>query len=216
MMSTQHFLSTFPIVERLTHELTHLHAAIETNQRTISGAESRALQLDAEASKTGDLKRIGELSSSRAQLRREAEQAQRKVSAAQARLAFTARQLEEITEALNRLFERRTTLYHQLGEAHSREEAATLREDLLVVLTRLAQASGRAEDIDKVKQLRRLMAEAASYWICDRPLYFNRDRTKVVEEDDPQAAFTYTGPGVRIDKSEARRWGLIPQEAQHG
>lgn len=42
----------------------------------------------------------------------------------------------------------------------------------------------------------------------DRALYLNADRTEVVEEGDPEAAFLLVGAGSEIDDADAARYGL--------
>lgn len=40
-------------------------------------------------------------------------------------------------------------------------------------------------------------------------IYTNADRTKVVPEDSPEAAFMYAAPGDRIPMEMAKRLGLV-------
>lgn len=42
----------------------------------------------------------------------------------------------------------------------------------------------------------------------DVALYLNADKTKVVHEGDPDAAFLLVGAGSEIDESEAEKYGL--------
>lgn len=45
----------------------------------------------------------------------------------------------------------------------------------------------------------------------DEILYVNKDRTKVVPEDSPEAAFVLVGPGGQIPDEDAERLGLSKQ-----
>lgn len=42
----------------------------------------------------------------------------------------------------------------------------------------------------------------------DRALYLNADKTEVVEEGDPNAAFLLVGAGSEIDDADAAKYGL--------
>jgi hypothetical protein len=44
--------------------------------------------------------------------------------------------------------------------------------------------------------------------IADRNLYLTADRERVVEEDDPAAAFMFYSKGKEIPDAEAERYGL--------
>lgn len=53
---------------------------------------------------------------------------------------------------------------------------------------------------------------ATKYRATER-LYFNADRSKVVQEGDPEAASLFTTPGKEISAEDAERFGLIPAKA---
>lgn len=42
----------------------------------------------------------------------------------------------------------------------------------------------------------------------DRALYLNADKTEVLEEGDPNAAYLLVGAGSELDDSEAAKYGL--------
>jgi hypothetical protein len=44
----------------------------------------------------------------------------------------------------------------------------------------------------------------------DRRLYLNADRSKVVEENDPEAAYLYLGKGHQVSDADAEKYGLKP------
>ena len=44
---------------------------------------------------------------------------------------------------------------------------------------------------------------------ADRRLYHNADKTRVVEEGDPEAAFLYLAEGQTAPLAEARGYGLV-------
>lgn len=44
------------------------------------------------------------------------------------------------------------------------------------------------------------------------PIWLNADRTKVVAEGDPEAAFLFASPGKRISVEDAARYGLISEK----
>lgn len=46
--------------------------------------------------------------------------------------------------------------------------------------------------------------------IADRNLYLTADRERVVEENDPAAAFMFYSKGKEIPDNEAERYGLKP------
>jgi hypothetical protein len=46
-------------------------------------------------------------------------------------------------------------------------------------------------------------------FISHRRLYLNSDRSRVVEESDPDAAFLLIGAGGSLDDATARQYGLI-------
>jgi hypothetical protein len=43
---------------------------------------------------------------------------------------------------------------------------------------------------------------------ADRRLYHNADKSKIVEEDDPEASFLAIGEGQEVPDAEAKRLGL--------
>ena len=45
---------------------------------------------------------------------------------------------------------------------------------------------------------------------ADRKLYLTADRTRVVEEGDPEAAFLFATPGKEISDADAEKYGLKP------
>ena len=47
--------------------------------------------------------------------------------------------------------------------------------------------------------------------ILQRSLYWNSDRTHVVEEGDVRAAFLYGRPGTVVDDEEAKRLGILEE-----
>lgn len=48
--------------------------------------------------------------------------------------------------------------------------------------------------------------------IADRRLWLTADRTRVVEDGDPRAAFQLASPGHLIPDQEAQRLGLLPTD----
>lgn len=50
-------------------------------------------------------------------------------------------------------------------------------------------------------------------YIADQSYYWNDDKTIVVLEDDPRAAFLIIGKGQEMPEVEARRIGLVRDEA---
>lgn len=48
---------------------------------------------------------------------------------------------------------------------------------------------------------------------ADRRLYLTADKTRVVEHDDPAAAFLLVGAGCELDMATARRYGLVEAKA---
>lgn len=46
-------------------------------------------------------------------------------------------------------------------------------------------------------------------WISDRRLYFNADRSRVVEEEDPAATFLFVPKGGSLDDATAAQYGLV-------
>lgn len=49
----------------------------------------------------------------------------------------------------------------------------------------------------------------------DRKLWLTKDRDRVVEDGDPEAAFLYATPGKRVPREEAERLGVVkPQRKQ--
>jgi hypothetical protein len=51
-------------------------------------------------------------------------------------------------------------------------------------------------------------------WTAPRRLYVNADRSKVVDEGDPEAAALLVGAGGQIEEAEAERLGLLDKKAQ--
>ncbi len=47
---------------------------------------------------------------------------------------------------------------------------------------------------------------------ADRRLYLTADRSEVVEEGDPKAAFLFATPGSEISDADAKRYGLKMQK----
>lgn len=45
-------------------------------------------------------------------------------------------------------------------------------------------------------------------YISDRRLYLNADKSRVVEEGDPDASFLLVGEGGQLPDDEALQWGL--------
>lgn len=50
--------------------------------------------------------------------------------------------------------------------------------------------------------------------IADRRLYLTADKSRVVEEGDPEAAFLFTTPGKTISDADVERYGLAPKKAK--
>lgn len=48
----------------------------------------------------------------------------------------------------------------------------------------------------------------AGGYVADRKLYLNADRSEVVEENDPAAAYLYATPGQVVEPAEAEKYGL--------
>ena len=48
---------------------------------------------------------------------------------------------------------------------------------------------------------------------AEKTIYLNRDKTKVVREDSPDAAFLLVRAGSEISNAEAQRYGLLPKSA---
>lgn len=46
-------------------------------------------------------------------------------------------------------------------------------------------------------------------WTAPKRIYVNADRSKVVDESDPEAASLLVGEGGQLDEAEARRLGLL-------
>lgn len=46
-------------------------------------------------------------------------------------------------------------------------------------------------------------------FVSDRRLYLNADRSRIVEESDPQATFLLCGVGGQLDDATADKYGLI-------
>lgn len=52
-------------------------------------------------------------------------------------------------------------------------------------------------------------------WTNDGPaLYLNADKTKVVEEGDPEAAFLLVASGGQLPEEEAEKYGLTGKKAK--
>jgi hypothetical protein len=51
-------------------------------------------------------------------------------------------------------------------------------------------------------------------YILDRPLCLTADKTQVVEETDPRAAFVLGGKGSQIPTEEAIRLGLLKTKSE--
>ena len=49
---------------------------------------------------------------------------------------------------------------------------------------------------------------------ADRRLYHNADKSKVVEEDDPEAAYLAIAEGQEVPDAEAKRLGLDKVESK--
>ena len=46
-------------------------------------------------------------------------------------------------------------------------------------------------------------------FVSDRRLYLNSDKSRIVEEDSPEATFLLVGKGGALDDSTAQQYGLI-------
>ncbi len=46
-------------------------------------------------------------------------------------------------------------------------------------------------------------------WTSDRRIFVNADRSKVVDESDPEAASLLVGEGGQLDEATAERLGLL-------
>lgn len=57
----------------------------------------------------------------------------------------------------------------------------------------------------KINQLE----EVQRYIEVQEPLWLNADRSKVLAEGDPEAAFLLATPGKRLSIEEAERYGLL-------
>lgn len=66
----------------------------------------------------------------------------------------------------------------------------------------------------KTLAMQRQEARTVSMWTADQRYYVNADKTTVVEEDAPDAAFLLVGEGGEIREDEARRLGLIGGKQQ--
>lgn len=51
-------------------------------------------------------------------------------------------------------------------------------------------------------------------WKSDQRLHVNADRTKIVDENDPEAAFLLAVPGTIVPEADAKRLGLGPYEGK--
>lgn len=51
-------------------------------------------------------------------------------------------------------------------------------------------------------------------YTLDRRLWLTRDKSRVVEDGDPEAAWLLGAPGAVISDAEAKRYGLIEAKAQ--
>lgn len=75
---------------------------------------------------------------------------------------------------------------------------------------RLSGALGRlAARLAPTRQPRPWLTEVTmANYTADRRLWLNQDRTKVVDEGDPEAAFLLAAKGHEIDAETAKRYGL--------
>lgn len=51
-------------------------------------------------------------------------------------------------------------------------------------------------------------------WQSDRRLYLTKDKARVVEDGDPEAAFLLVGAGGSIPEEDAKRYGLLDKKAK--
>lgn len=47
---------------------------------------------------------------------------------------------------------------------------------------------------------------------ADKRLYLNADRSKVVEEGDPEAAYLFAAEGAEVPDAEAKKYGLMGEK----
>ena len=67
----------------------------------------------------------------------------------------------------------------------------------------------RAQKEEKMAQ------DSKLWWVSDRRLWLTADRERVVEDGDPEARTLLTGgPGVRVPRKDAERWGLVKPAAE--
>lgn len=57
-----------------------------------------------------------------------------------------------------------------------------------------------------------LAMRSTQYWRSDKRLYINADRSRIVEESDPDAAYLYATPGKLVPMDEAIRYGLAGKQ----
>lgn len=48
-------------------------------------------------------------------------------------------------------------------------------------------------------------------WTADRRLWLTSDRSRVVEDGDPEAAFQLIAPGQQMRELDARKFGLLKE-----
>lgn len=53
---------------------------------------------------------------------------------------------------------------------------------------------------------------AGGTWVADRRLCLTEDKSRVVEEDTPEARWLWAIPGQTVDREEAERLGAVKSE----
>jgi hypothetical protein len=61
--------------------------------------------------------------------------------------------------------------------------------------------------------LRQQQEEALPNWTADRRLWLTSDRSRAVEDGDPEAAFQLVAPGQQITERDAKKYGLLVEKA---
>ena len=195
----------------LEEEMRRLQASINEAQRRLHQVETEAQQGDQRAASTSDVVALSAISASRVRLKHQALELKDQIDGAQHRLVQLRQEHNQRRMHLTFLQERKLGLVRALGEATSDREREVVEHELLQVLRRLARLTGDENARRESQQFERRLEDAAPYITLRRGYAWTADR-RLVAEDDEAACITAYGRGVRVDRSEAQRIGLLALE----